>query len=188
MPEGYEFGLFFHLAGVWALGGAMAISFATFSMMRRAKTVQEVRVWGSLGRLMSQYYVLPLTGLWLIVTGAYLVDEFSLEYSDGWVGFSLLAVAGAIANGLLVVTPRMKAIGGEAGPAPDGPVPSGIAEKLADPILFGAIHLNILLVTGILWNMTVKPGSFGALLALVVLGGIGAASAYPMYAKQQRGG
>lgn len=54
MPEDYQIGLFIHLLGVFVLGAATGTSFATFSMMRRAKTVQEVRVWGGLGRILSQ--------------------------------------------------------------------------------------------------------------------------------------
>jgi hypothetical protein len=51
--------------------------------------------------------------------------------------------------------------------------------------LFGAIHMNLMLAIGIIWNMTIKPGDAGALLALVILGGLGAASAIPSYQRQQ---
>lgn len=185
MPEGYEIGLFLHLVGVFALGGGVMVSFAVFSMMRRAQTVQEVRVFGSLGRLLAQYYVLPALGLWMILTGGYLVGEFNLEFTDGWILWSLIAVIVAIANGLVNITPRMREIGATAGPAPDGPVTQGITDKLNDPILFGAIHFNLLLTIGITWNMVMSPGFFGSLLALIIFGGIGAGSAYPMYARQQ---
>jgi NADH:ubiquinone oxidoreductase subunit 6 (subunit J) len=71
MPHGWEIGLFIHIIDVFALGGAVFVSFATFSMMRRAKTVQEVRVWARLGRVLSQYYVLPACAVVLILSGAY---------------------------------------------------------------------------------------------------------------------
>lgn len=188
MPEGYEIGLFLHLLGVFLLGGAALVSFAVFSMMRRAATVQEVRVFGGLGRILSQHYVLPILGAWMIVTGLYLVGEFELDITDGWIFWSIIAVLVAIANGLANITPRMKAIGGEAGPAPDGPVPASITDKLNDPFLFGGMHFNLLLTVGIIWNMVMAPGWFGSLLALIIFGGIGAGSAYPMYAKQQAAG
>ena len=190
MPEAVEWGLFFHLLGVALLGAAFALSFTTFSMMRRAATVQEVRVWGGLGRMLSQYYVLPIIALELILSGAYLVSKYNdyWDFSDGWILWSLIAVLVATGVGLGVITPRMKEIGGIAGPAPDGPVPSSITDKLADPILFGAIHMNLMLIVGIIWNMTTKPGGFGSFLAIVLLGAIGAAAAYPMYARQQRQG
>lgn len=185
MPEGYEIGLFLHLLGVFLLGGAALISFAVFSMMRRAQTVQEVRVFGSLGRILSQYYVLPVLGAWMIVTGLYLVGEYELDLTDGWVFWAIIAVLVAIANGLANITPRMKAIGGEAGPAADGPVPASITNKLDDPILFGAMHFNLLLTVGIIWMMVMKTGFVGSLVTLIIFGGVGAASAYPLYARQQ---
>lgn len=87
MPEGYEVGLFIHIMGVFALAGASTVGFATFSMMRRAKTVQEVRVWAGLGRILSQYYVFPIAALILILSGGYIISKFDsvFSWSDGWI-------------------------------------------------------------------------------------------------------
>ncbi len=188
MPEDYELGLFVHLIGVFALGGSVMISFANFSMMRRAKTVQELRVWGSLGRFMSQYHIISIAALVLLLSGAYLVSEFELDWTEGWVGWSALALIGATAVGYLVITPRMSAIGGEVGPSPDGPVPASITQKLNDPILFAAVHGNLMTALAIIWNMTVKPGAVGSLLSIVILAGLGVAAAYPLYQRQQARG
>jgi hypothetical protein len=186
MPEGYEIGLFIHILGVFALAGASAVGFATFSMMRRAKTVQ-VRVFAGLGKILSQYYVFPVAALVLILSGAYLVSKFDPVYSwgDGWILWSFIAVLVATAGGYFVVTPRMAAIGMAAGPAPDGPVPASVAEKLTDPALFAVMHGNLMITFAIIWNMTTKPGGVGAFLAIVILAAIGVASAYPMYQRQQ---
>jgi hypothetical protein len=186
MPHDYEWGLFFHLLGVFALGGAVLVSFATFSMMRRSGTVQELRTWGGLGRILSQYFIIPAAALELLLSGAYLVDKFNLEWTDGWIGWSVIALVAATAVGFAVITPRMKQIGAAVGPAPDGPVPASITSKLNDPILFGAIHMNLMLAIGIIYNMTTKPGGVGSFLALVILGALGAAAAFPLYQRQQR--
>ena len=126
MPEGWEIALFIHIVAVFALGGALIGQVLGFTMMRAAATVQEVRMWGAPGRLLTQYYVAPITALVLLLSGGYMVSEFDLEWSDGWIGFSALALIAAVAVGLLFITPRMKAIGGAAGPAPDGPVPASV--------------------------------------------------------------
>jgi uncharacterized membrane protein len=186
MPHDYEIGIFIHIIGVFALAGASAISFSTFSMMRRAKTVQEVRVWASLGRIISQYQVFPASALVLILSGGFLVDKLRYEWSDGWIGWSLLAVVCSVAVGLALITPRMKAIGMAAGPAPDGPVPAALTDQLNDPILFGAIHGNLMVTLAILWDMSTRPGGIQAFLAIVLLAAIGAGSAYPMYQRQQK--
>jgi hypothetical protein len=185
MPDGWQIGFFIHILAVFALGGALAVSFGTYSMMRHAKLVQEVRTWAGLGRILSQFQVLPAVALVLLLSGAYLVDKLNREWSDGWIGFSALALVVATAVGFTVITPRMKAVGMNAGPAPDGPVPAAVSTVLNDPVLFGAIHMNLMLAIGIIWNMTIKPGDAGALLTLIILGGLGAASANPSYQRQQ---
>lgn len=113
------------------------------------------------------------------------MSEFNLEWTDGWIGLSAIAVVAAVVVGYTLITPRMKDIGATAGPAPDGPVTASITDKLTDPILFGAIHGNLMISLAIIWNMTTKPGAFGALGALVILAGLGWAAAYPLYQRQQ---
>ncbi len=178
MPEAVQVGLFIHIIAVFGLGGASAISIAVFTMMRRAKTVQEIRHWGGLGALLSKYYVFPSLGLLLLLSGAYLVDKAGEEWSEGWIGMSALALIVAVIVGYVVNTPRFKAIGMEAGPAPDGPVPASITDKLNDPVLVAVSRAVPLTLVAIVWNMTTQPGTAGALLAIVVLAGVGAASAY----------
>jgi hypothetical protein len=184
MPEAAQIGLFIHIVAVFGLGSASGISVAVFTMMQRAKTVQELRVWGSLGALLSKYYVFPALGLLLLLSGAYLVDKVGEEWSEGWIGISAVALIAAVAAGFFVNTPRLKAIGMAAGPAPDGPVPASITEQLNDPVLVAVSRALPLTAVAIAWNMTVHPGMAGALLSIVILAGIGAASAY-LPAQQQ---
>lgn len=176
MPDNWEIAIFVHVVGVFALGGATAVSFSTYAMMRSAQTVQEVRVWASLGRVLSQYFVFPITALVLILSGAYLVEELNYAWSEGWIGFSAIAVVGASVVGAMVITPRMKAIGMAAGPAPEGAVPEGITRLLKDPILFGAMHANAMTAIAIVWNMAVRPEDAQALLVILSLAGLGAAT------------
>jgi uncharacterized membrane protein len=183
MPNDYEWGVLFHVLGVFALAGGMALSFGTFTMMRHARTVQELRVWGTIGRILGQYHVMPLISLELLLSGAYLVDKLELEWSDGWIIFSLIALVLAVANGYLVIGPRQRAIGAAAGPAPDGPVPPRIGDMLNDPILLGTMHANIMVTFGIIWNMIAKPDDAASLLVLVLFAALGAASAAPSYAR-----
>jgi hypothetical protein len=110
-----------------------------------------------------------------------------LDWGTGWIIWSLIAVVVAVLAGYFILTPRMQAIGQAAGPAPDGPVPASVTEKLSDPVIFAVMHGNLLTAVAIIWNMTTKPGGVGAFLAIVILAGIGVASAYPMYQRQQRG-
>jgi uncharacterized membrane protein len=181
IPEDYEWGVLLHILSFVVLVAAIAVSYSSLMMMRRARTVQEIRTWGSLGKLIGQYQVLPLASLALILTGAYLVDIGAGHWGDGWVLFSLVAVVGATANGFVVARPRMREVGMGAGTAPDGPVPDALAAKVRSPVLMAAAHVNILVVVAIVWNMTTRPGDIGALTALVLAIAIGIASALPGY-------
>jgi len=75
-----------------------------------------------------------------------------------------------------------------AGPAPDGPVPANITALLDDPVLYAGIHGATMASVAIMYNMTVQPGGVGAVLAIIILVGLGVASAYPAYQRQQAGG
>jgi hypothetical protein len=187
MPSAdYQWGLFFHLAGVIALACATAITYSTFTMMRRAKTVQEVRIWGTLGRIVAQFQVHPIVALELVLSGAYLVDQFHLDWTTGWILFPLITVFVASANGALIISPRMKAIVMTAGPAPDGPVPPRLTARLHDPVLLAAEHANIMMTVAIVWDMATKPGDTAALLWIVAASAVGVASALPAYQRHQR--
>lgn len=185
MPEGWQIGIFIHIVAVFVLGGATAVALVTSTMMRAADTVQEVRFWGRPGQLLSQYQVFPATALVLLVSGGYLVNELDEEWGDGWIAFSAIALIAAVLIGLVVITPRMKAIGMAAGQAPDGPVTGDLARLLHDPIVLGAMHGNAMVAVAIIWNMTVDPGTVGALLSLLILVGLGWATAYPAYQRQR---
>jgi hypothetical protein len=176
MPEAEQVGLFIHIIAVFALGGATAISLVVLTMMRRAKTVQEIRHWGGLGALLSKYYVFPALGLVLLLSGGYLVNKVNEEWSEGWIGVSAIALIAAVIVGYVVNTPRFRAIGMAAHGAPDGPVPASIAEKLNAPVLVATVHALSMTSVAIVWNMTTQPGTVGAFLAIVVLAAIGAAS------------
>jgi len=178
MPEAEQIGLFIHLAAVLALGAGIGLSVVTLLMMRSAGTVQELRSWGALGKMMSQYQVLPAIALVLLLSGGYLVDKVGEEMSEGWIGLSALALVAVVAIGLFVITPRMKAIGMAAGPAPEGPVPPAIAAQVREPLILGAALGNSMNALAIIWNMTIQPGLVGAVLAIVVLVGLGWAAAY----------
>lgn len=178
MPEGWEIGLFVHFIGLFALGCGIAVEFTAFVMMRRSASVQELRVWAELGRIVVKVPIPAVASLILLLSGGYLVSEFDIEWSEGWILFSLLALIVAGGFGGAVITPRLRAVVGAAGPAADGAVPHDITGMLRDPVLLGAIAVNNLLTLGIVWNMVTKPGTAGALITLLVLGGIGAAAAY----------
>jgi len=185
MPEAEQIAIFIHLVGLAVLAGGMGLEIAIITMMRRAKGVQEVRVWAGLGKIIDDFKLMPAAVLVLVLSGGYLIDKAGEEWGEGWISFSLLAVIVATAAGVAVIAPRFNSIGKAAGAAPDGPVPAAIVSQINDPLLIASIHGNAMLLVAIIWNMAIRPGSVGAILAVVLLAAVGVAAAFPAYQQQK---
>lgn len=183
MPHAWEFAIFIHIVAVAGLFGAATTDIVLLSMMRRAKTVQELRMWSAAAETIERVFPVPV--VLLLLSGGYLVDKLNLSFSDGWIGWSALALLATVPIGYFVNARRVMAIGSAAKSAPDGPLPAPLAGQAADPVLFGAAHAMALGAVGIIWNMTTKPNGFEAFIIIVLGYAIGAASAYPMIARQQ---
>jgi uncharacterized membrane protein len=185
MPEAEEIAVFVHLVGLAVLAGGMGLELTIITMLRRAKGTQEVGVWAGLGKMMDDFKLMPAAALILVISGGYLVDKVGEEWGEGWILFSLIAVIVASVAGFGVIAPRFKSIAEAASAGPDGPVPAAIAGQINDPLLIASIHGNAMLLVGIIWNMTIRPGALGAILALVLLAAVGVAVAYPAYQQQK---
>lgn len=185
MPEAEQIAIFIHLVGLALLAGGMGTEIAIMMMLRRAKSVQELRVWAGLGKIIDDFKLMPAAVLVLVLSGGYLVDKVGEEWSEGWISFSLLAVIVATAAGIAIIAPRFNAIGSAAGAASDGPVPAAIAGEVNDPLLIAAVHGNAGLLVAIIWNMSIRPGSLGSILSVVLLAAVGVAAAYPAYQHQK---
>lgn len=183
MPHSWELAIFIHIVAVAALFGAATIDIVALSMMRRAKTVQELRIWSALAETVEKIFPVPV--VLLLLSGGYLVDKMNYSFSDGWIGWSALALLASAPVGYFVNGRRVMAISNAAKGAPDGPLPTELAGLAADPILFGTAHALATGAVGIIWNMTTKPNGLEAFFVIILCYVIGAGSAYPMYQRQQ---
>lgn len=183
MPEAYEWALFFHLLGVFLVAGSSTTFIVILSMMRRAQSVQDLRVWANLAAIVDK--VMPVSALVLLVTGFWLVQESPYEWGDGWVNVSFIGLILIGVMAVLVITRKIVAIDTAAADAPDGAVPQVLAAQITDPVMFGAAHAATLGFIAIIWNMTTKPGDAQAGIVLLAALLIGAASAAPMVQRQQ---
>lgn len=183
MPDSWEIAIFIHVVGVFGFGGAAITELFAMTMARRATKVQDVRLWSGLGVIVGPIF--PALSLLQLLTGAYLVDKLHYEFSDGWVGWSALALIVATIIGFVINKQRIDAMHAAAEAAPDGPLTPELAAQVMDPILFGSMHALTLTVLGIMWNMTTKPGGFEAFWVIALFAVIGAGSAYPMIKRQQ---
>ncbi len=182
MPAGYDIGLYIHLLAVFAIAGELTTFVVCIAMMRRARTVEALRPWADVGWAAEK--VFPVAALVLLLSASYMVGK-RWAWDDGWVNVSaatliVMAVADVFVNGR-----KIGAIRRAGREAPDGPLPRILAAQVTDPILFGTTHALITATLAVIWNMTVKPGSAEAAIAVLVAVVVGAGSAVPMISRQQ---
>ena len=167
----YSIALFLHLVGVLALFAGIALEQTGLRQLRNARTVAQVREWLALLRGLRR--IDAPAGLTILVSGGYLAAQgagYHAWIGAGLVGMVLMAVLGAA-----VGRPRFLAIV-SAMPANDGPIPSPLRRRLADPVLRASAATRAALALGVVFDMAVKPGASGAVTALVVALVIGAAA------------
>jgi len=78
MPDGLQIGLFIHLSAVFVAAGTSTTFILVLSMMRRGRTVQDIRTFSTLGGLAEHAF--PFATLVLLLSGAYLVNEFDFSW------------------------------------------------------------------------------------------------------------
>ncbi|HUL32750.1 MAG TPA: hypothetical protein VL128_02595 [Candidatus Eisenbacteria bacterium] len=160
----YTLALFCHFLGLVALFAGYGMEWIISVLLRKAMTVEQVRAWLRVYRTS-----LPISGpglLVLILSGAYLAAE-SGAMKEGWMSASMLAILLALGIGFMFILPRVRALRGSLGEAA-GSLPVKTVELLHAPGLPTLIRVRALIALGIVYLMTVKPGTFAA--SLVALG------------------
>jgi hypothetical protein len=153
--NGYDVALFVHLLGAVTLFAAFGILQGGGVRVRRAATVDHVRLWITL--LRAAVPLFPLAFAALVIAGLYMtVDVWG--FSTPWVLVALGTVAVMIGVGTGIVGRGMNRMGTTVADAHDGPIPSDLSTVVADPrIWLSLFGLNGAAI-GILWLMATKPG------------------------------
>lgn len=179
----YSILLFLHIVGALGLFASLAIEQAGLLNLRRAQTNTQAREWLSLLHVLQR--IQGPSALVLVATGLYLMATrwpHQAWAGLGLVGMVLMAIIGAVVTGR-----RMKAIG-RALPASDGQLPAALRARLDDSALGTSASVRVALALGIVFNMSVKPATAGAVAALVVAAGLGllAARLTPGFSRPMR--
>jgi hypothetical protein len=161
--------LFLHLAGALALFIGYGIEWTASSLFRNAPSVEQVRAWLRVFKVSP-----PLAGAGLgvlLLSGGYLAS-ISGAMKQGWIPATLIGIFLALALGMGLILPRMKAIR-SALPSGNEPLPAALRSRLADPILLTAIRVRVLLATGIVYLMAAKPPVVSSLVVLAIAAVLG---------------
>lgn len=171
----YDVALFVHLMGVVALFGAFVLLQRGGERLRNATTVAQVRTWMDLLRptqrmLLGATVMLFLSGMFMVAT--------VLHSMEPWNEMGLLGLVAIAAANVFVQRRHFTAIAAQAAAAPDGPLPAGLAQRLAAPLLWVIIATMNGAATGVVWLMAIKPDWPGTLAGLLVPGALGALIGY----------
>lgn len=171
----YHVMLYVHLLGLVVGTSAGGLVGVCMFKLRAAQTVETAAPWGMLAGQTER--VFPIAILTLFGSGAYMTSDV-WTWGSGWIdvgiaGLVVLAVQGGglAANRGHKVAEALRSNGpGELGPA---------ARKMTrDRLLWAASFCNEGVVLGIIWDMTVKPGTASAIVAVVIGWAAGAAFAW----------
>jgi hypothetical protein len=167
----HSIALFLHVVGVLALFAGIGLEQTGLRRLRHAVSAAQAREWATL--LRGQRRIDAPAGLAILVTGGYLAETGAGHHA--WVAIGILGLVTMAILGMAVSRPRVAAIAAMLSVI-DGPIPSAIADRLRDPVLRASAALRAALAVGIVFDMVVKPGTAGALAALIVALVVGAAA------------
>ena len=165
----YSIALFLHLVGVLALFAGIALEQTGLRQLRNARSLAQVREWMTLLRGLRR--IDAPAALTILVSGGYLAEHGAGHHAwvaAGIVGMVLMAVLGAA-----VGRPRFLAIA-RVLPEYDGPVSPSLRARIENPVLRASAAMRALIGIAVVFDMTVKPATAGAVIALVAALVVGA--------------
>ena len=170
----YSIALFLHIAGALGVFAALALDWVGVANLRRARTVDQVREWAGLYRIIRVLGAASVGAL--LVFGLYMT---AVTWGPtGWIGvgfFSLLfiAVLGAV-SGIRLGRILAAALKGQGALAED------LRGALRSPLFVASVRTRTAVASGVVFLMTVKPDGAGSLLVVAIALVVGIASAIPL--------
>ena len=173
----YHVVLYIHLLALFVGIGAGAVMLVCLLQLRAAQTLMDAVPWGMVAGKTSRAF--PVAILGLFGTGAYMTSDV-WTWSTRWIDVSIAGLVLLALQGPLLAertAHKLKKALQDNGPGPLGREARRMARH---PALWIADLSNLGVVLGVVWDMTQKPGTAGAIAAVV--GGylVGAAVALPL--------
>ena len=172
----YSISVFLHVVGTLGLFAALGLEWAGLRGIRRAASIEHVRLW--IGLLSSLRRLAALSALTILVTGLYL--SANAGGRQPWIGLGLVGLILISAIGPGVTGRRIRAIA-RALPPDGGSVSGPLLRRMRDPVLLLSAWLRTALALAIVFLMTTKPGSAVSLAAVLLSVAIGAGAGLPAW-------
>lgn len=165
MGDWYTWLKFGHLVGLVLLSGGMATQLIAYAGLLRASTVGELRTWQ---KLPKERLTDGGMGL-LILTGLAMAGQ-RWSFTDGWILAAIGVLAVTIAAAVAGVGPRTTRLKAALAAAGDdaAAAPAELTAPARDPVLHGAMRLQLVALVEIVYLMARKPSGVGILVSLLV--------------------
>jgi hypothetical protein len=172
----YQTVLYLHLLSLFVMIGGITVVGMCYFRLRAAGSVTDALIWV---RVADQTgWVFPVSIVGLFASGAYLTSD-RWTWSSPWIDVSIAGLALVTLQGPLIAGPRAKAVRQALDENEPGPLDGRARRLTRDPALWIVLLANPGIVLGITWNMSTKPGTAGAIVAVVAGYAIGALAAWP---------
>jgi hypothetical protein len=157
--------------------GAAAVLLVCLIQLRAAETLEAAVPWGVVAGATEKAFPIAIVGLF--GSGAYMTSHL-WTWGTGWIDVAIAGLVYISLNGPLVggrTAHKLKHALGQNGP---GPLSAETRRVARHPGLWIAELTNIGVVLAIIWNMTEKPGTGTAVVAVIVGLAVGALLGYRM--------
>ena len=161
----YRTFLYLHLVSL-AIGiGAGAVLLVCLYHLKAAQTLAEAVPWGTVAGKTEKVFPIAIVGLFL--TGAYMTHDV-WTWGTGWIVVSLIGLIAIALQGALVGGRTSKQLEQTLHANGPGPLGEDARRMTRHPGLWVTEFTNVGMVLAIMWNMTQKPGTVEAILAIVI--------------------
>jgi hypothetical protein len=179
----FDFVLFLHIAVVLFAISLAGVLHVAEHQASRATTVAELRVVSrpyKYGVLFAPVVILLLgLGMWLVH-----LSKGEFHVGDGWAWTAIVALGLLFLAGPTVMGRHAVALKNALADLPDGPVSPEVHALVMQRASWVVGNASTTLALGVVFNMTTKPSTGGAILVLVIATAVGALLGY---AGSQRG-
>jgi hypothetical protein len=161
----YHVVLYVHfLALLTGFGGAAIVSICLFRL-RAAQTGADAAPWSVLAGQTERIF--PIAILGLFGSGAYMTSKF-WTWGTGWIDVAIVVLVLLGVQGAGVAGRRAHALTHALQENGPGPLGDQARRMTCDSALWVTSFANLGMVLGVIWGMTEKPGTGGAIAAVVV--------------------
>jgi uncharacterized membrane protein len=170
----YRTVLYVHLLSLAVGIGAGSVLLVSLYHLKAAQTLAEALPWAAVAGKTEKAFPIAIVGLFL--TGAYMTHDV-WSWDTGWIIVSLVGLILIALQGALIGGRTSKELEQVLHANGAGPLQTDATRMTRHPGLWVTEFTNFAMVLAIMWNMTQKPGTTQAVIAVVIGYGVGLALA-----------